>query len=161
MPAPYSVLFICTGNCCRSQMAEATLRHLGGERFRALSAGSSPAGYIHPLAIEAMRRLNTPIVDDQYSKSWDEFTDQEVDVIITVCDSAATQPCPTWAGHPATAHWSLPDPSFLPGSDEVRLAAAEAVARQLQSWVSELIELPLDELTPEQLRSELQRIAGT
>jgi len=140
-------------------MAEATLRHMGGERFRALSAGSDPAGYIHPLAIETMRRLKTPIDQEQYSKSWDEFAHEEIDVIITVCDHAATQTCPVWPGHPATAHWSLPDPSFLPGSDEERLAAAEAVARQLQAWIGQLIALSLEELSPEQLKAEVQRIA--
>ena len=161
MPAPYDVLFICTGNCCRSQMGETLLRHVGGDRFRAHSAGSDPAGFIHPLAVETMRRLNTPVFDDQYSKSWDEFADDQLDIIITVCDSAASQPCPTWPGHPATAHWSLPDPSFYPGSEQDRLAAAEAVARRFQHWIEQLIALPIDGLSPEELEAELERISET
>lgn len=158
MPAPYTVLFICTGNACRSQLAEAILRHLGGSRFIARSAGSNPAGYVHPLAIETLRSLGIS-THGLYSKSWNEFANERNDIIITVCDHAATQPCPTWPGHPATAHWGLPDPSFHTGSDEDRLAAAQAVAHQLQLWIGQLVALPLDTLSPAQLKAELQRIA--
>ncbi len=157
MPAPYNVLFICTGNACRSQMAEALLRHMGGDRFNAHSAGTEPAGFIHPLVIETMERMNVPI-EGQYSKGWNEFAREPHDIIITLCDNAASQPCPAWSGNPATAHWSLPDPSFYPGSEHDRRAAAEAIARRLQYWIGQLITLPLDNLTPDQLKSELQRI---
>jgi arsenate reductase len=153
MSDPCRVLFICTGNCCRSQMAEALLRRLGGERFAAFSAGSNPAGYVHPLAVEAMRRMGISM-DGQYSKSWDDFADTPMDIIITVCDSAASQVCPVWPGHPATAHWSLPDPSFMPGSDEERVEAALVVARQARQWIEKLIALPLQEM------SDLQRAAA-
>lgn len=158
MPRPCRVLFVCTGNCCRSQMAEALLRHMGAERFVASSAGSNPAGYIHDLAIRTMERLGVSM-DGQHSKSWHDVASDAHDIIITVCDSAATQACPTFPGHPVVAHWSLPDPSFMPGTDEERLQAAADVAATLQRWIGELIELPIEALGPEELKAELRRIA--
>ena len=157
MCEPIKVLFICTGNACRSQMAEALLRHRGGDRFEARSAGSDPAGMILPLALATMQRMGVS-TEGQYSKSWNTFADDENDIIITVCDHAAQRPCPTWVGHPATAHWPLPDPTFAPGSDEDRSNAAAEVARRLEHWISQLLTLPLDRLTPDQLKSELGRI---
>jgi len=138
-------------------MAEALLRQMGGPRFNVRSAGSHPAGFIHPLAVETMRRMNVPM-DGQRSKSWNEFARDPNDIIITVCDHAASEPCPVWLGRPATAHWSLPDPSFHPGTDEDCLAAAAAVANKLKGWFEQLLKLPVDELSPEQLKQELQRI---
>lgn len=158
MPEPYKVLFLCTGNCCRSQMAEALLRHIGGDAFEVRSAGSSPAGYIHPLVFDAMEALKVP-VENQRSKSWNEFTADANDIIITLCDSAASEPCPTWPGHPATAHWSTPDPSFMPGTEKDRIEAATAIARRLKEKIERLTQLPLDDLSPEQLKTELNRIA--
>lgn len=157
MPAPYRALFICTGNCCRSQMAEALLRHIGGDRFNAHSAGAEPSGFVHPLVIETMHRMNVS-TEGQYSKSWNELADDRYDIIITLCDYAADQPCPTWPGHPATAHWGLPDPSFYPGSDEDRLAAADRVANQIRHWIEQMVALPLNDLTADQLKAELERI---
>lgn len=160
MPAPYRVLILCTGNACRSQMGEALLRHHGGDRFVAHSAGSNYAGYIHPIAIQTMARMGIPM-DGQFSKSWSRFGDTEFDIIITVCDSAAHEPCPNWPGRPATAHWGLPDPSFHPGPEEERLEYAESVARRLERYIQQMIALPLDDLTPEQLKDELERIYNT
>ena len=133
-----TVLFLCTGNSCRSQMAEALLRDMAGERFEAVSAGSQPAGYVHPLAIEALRRMNIS-TEGARSKSWDEFADQPVDVVITVCDQAAALECPAWSGAPISAHWSLPDPAFHPGSEEERIAFAMAVANRLRAKIRGLI----------------------
>ena len=158
MGAPYSVVFICTGNSCRSQMAEALLRHLGGSRFIARSAGSNPAGYIHPLAMETMRRLNVSM-EGQFSKSWNALASELHDIIITVCDAAGTRPCPAWPGHPVTAHWSLPDPSFAAGSDEERLDAALAVAHTLERWLKQLVAVPIGEVSSDALKEALQRIA--
>ncbi len=145
------VLFLCTGNCCRSQMAEAILRRLGGERFEALSAGSHPAGFVYPLAIEAMQRLDVPIDEDQTSKSWDEFADVPVDAVITLCDAAAGESCPAWPGIPVRAHWSLPDPSSHFGTDSERLEFTLRVATRLRTKIEGLIDLdwslPEDELT--------------
>ena len=157
MAAPYRVLFICTGNCCRSQMAEALLRHLGGKRFLAFSAGSHPAGYVHALTVEAMRRMGIS-TQGQYSKSWNEFADERMDIIITVCDSAASEVCPTWPGRPATAHWSLPDPSSVPGTPDERIEAAMVVARLARRWIEGLIALPLDEMYEEQRTTAIRQI---
>jgi len=134
------VLFICTGNACRSQMAEALLRHLGGDRFEVCSAGSKPAGFIHALAIEAMARMGVPM-EDAVSKSWDEFADQPVDLVVTVCDNAAGEPCPVWPGTPRVAHWGLPDPSYHPGTPEERLDFAMRVAERLRTKLLGLIQL--------------------
>jgi arsenate reductase (thioredoxin) len=159
MPPPFRVLFICTGNCCRSQMAEALLRHLGGERFAVFSAGSQPAGFVHPLAVEAMRQLGIS-TDGQYSKGLDEFVGQTMDIIITVCDSAAADVCPRLPGKVPTAHWGLPDPSFAPGTAEDRLQAALIVARQAKSWIEQLIALPLETMTAEARQAAIRGIAA-
>jgi len=157
MPAPYDVLFICTGNCCRSQMAEALLRHLGGSRFNACSAGASPAGFVHPLTVETMQQMGIS-TEGHYSKSWNEYADKDFDIILTVCDHVAAGLCPVWPGRPATAHWGVHDPSFDPGSDEERLAKAMEVADILKSRIQQLIKLNLDDITPDQLKAELARI---
>lgn len=134
------ILFLCTGNSCRSQMAEAILRHLAGDSFESLSAGSHPAGFVHPLAIETMRRLNIPM-EEQTSKGWDEFTDKPVDVVITLCDEAAGEACPAWPQDPIRAHWSLPDPAYHPGTEEEGMELALRVAQRLRTKIEVLIEL--------------------
>jgi arsenate reductase len=121
-------------------MAEAILRHLGGDRFEVSSAGSHPAGFVHPLAIEAMRRLEIPM-DDHVSKGWEQFADAPQDVVITVCDEAAKETCPSWTGSPLTPHWSLPDPTYHPGSEEERLEFALRVAQRLRAKIEGLIAL--------------------
>ena len=132
------ILFLCTGNSCRSQMAEAMLRHHGKDRFEVFSAGSQPAGFVHPLGIEVMRRMNVPM-EDHTSKSWDDFADSTVDVVITLCDSAAGETCPVWPGDPIKVHWSLPDPANRPGSDEERLAFALQVTQRLRTKIEGLV----------------------
>ena len=135
-----SVLFLCTGNSCRSQMAEALLRHIAGERFDASSAGSHPAGFVHALAVEAMRRMKVPF-GDPTSKSWNEFAQTPFDVVITVCDAAARETCPVWPGAPITAHWSLPDPVYHLGTDEERVAFTILIAERLRTKIQAMIEL--------------------
>lgn len=112
-------------------MAEALLRIAGRDRFEAHSAGSHPAGFVHDLAIAAMSRLGVPIGEAR-SKSWDEFVQTEFDVVITLCDDAAGELCPTWPGAPLTAHWPLPDPAFHPGTDDERIEFAVQVAERLR-----------------------------
>lgn len=158
MARPIKVLFICTGNCCRSQMAEALLRAVGGDRFEVFSAGSEPAGFVHQLALETMRRMGIS-TRGQYSKSWEEFAGQPMDLIITVCDDAAGRVCAQWPGMPPTAHWGLPDPSFVLGSDEERLRMAAEVAHQIQRWLEVMVGLPLEQMTPDERRTAVQRIA--
>ncbi len=114
------------------------MNHLGGGGFRAHSAGSRPRGLVHPLALDTLRRHGVP-ADGARSKSWDEFAGPgaiPVDQIITVCDNAAQEACPLWPGHPATAHWSIPDPAAVTGPDGA--AAFESAYRDLESRIRAL-----------------------
>jgi len=116
------------------------LRSVGGDRFDALSAGSHPAGFVHPLAIEAMRRLDIPMTGAA-SKSWDVFDKALLDVVITVCDAAAAQPCPVWPAGAITAHWSLPDPALHPGTADERVEFAVRIAKRLSQKIDGLIHI--------------------
>ena len=149
-----TVLFLCTGNSCRSQMAEALLRHIGGDGFLVLSAGSHPAGFIHPLAIQALGALDVPM-EGQASKGWDEFTQTPLDVVITLCDAAAAETCPVWRGSPITTHWSLPDPSYYLGTGEERVAFAVRVAERLRTKIQGLIDLDWS-MTPDDVKRRLE-----
>ena len=120
-----SVLVLCTGNSCRSVMAEALVNHLGAGRYKAVSAGSNPAGYVHPKSLETLARHAVPLPEPR-SKSWDEFADQPFDLVITVCDEAAKEACPVFLGRYRKLHWSTPDPAKAEGSDEDINAAFDA-----------------------------------
>ena len=160
MSPPFRVLFICTANACRSQMAEAVLRQLGQERFVPRSAGIDPLGKIHPLALAAMTEAQVPI-KGQYSKSFEDLLKYEFDIIITVCDSVACLAPPAWKGNPVMAHWSLPDPVLFPGTPQEQLGVAKEVLEKLRDWIKQLIEIPLEKLAPEQIKTMLYRIAET
>lgn len=122
------VLFLCTHNSARSQMAEGILREIGGDRFEVESAGSEPSR-LHPLALEAMKKLRIDI-SDQRSKHMGAFTDQRFDHVITVCD-IASEACPVFPGTPNRIHWSITDPSAAEGTENERLAAFDAAAIDL------------------------------
>ena len=111
------VLVLCTGNSCRSVMAESLINHLGHGRYEAVSAGSFPAGYVRPESIETLRRNGIDIGEPR-SKSWDEFAGQPIDLVITVCDQAASESCPAFLGDYQKLHWSTPDPAKVDGTDE-------------------------------------------
>ncbi len=116
------VLILCTGNSCRSVMAEALFNALGKGRYQAYSAGSFPAGYVHPGSIATLRRHGIDPGQPR-SKSWDEFAGQPFDLVITVCDEAAGEACPAFTGEARRLHWSTPDPAKASGTDsEVRHA---------------------------------------
>ncbi len=139
-----NVLFLCTGNSARSILAEALLNHLGGDNFRAYSAGSHPKGQVHPLALELLRAANLP-ADGARSKSWDEFADAtspRLDVIITVCDNAAAKVCPVWPCKPAKAHWGLPDPAAVLGTEAQRRAAFGETLAELERRIRQFIAQP-------------------
>jgi len=124
------VLFLCTGNSCRSHMAEGFLRALGGDRFDAFSAGAKPTGYVHPLAIRAMRECDIDIAEHT-SKSLDVFKGQKLDYLITVCDHAR-EACSTYPGATRQLHWSFDDPAQATGSDEEKMAVFRRVRDEIR-----------------------------
>ncbi|MCE3045445.1 arsenate reductase ArsC [Legionella sp. 16cNR16C] len=131
---PVKLLFLCTGNSCRSIMAEAITNYYSNDRYLAFSAGSAPTGSVHPKAIETLARHgikpNTP-----RSKSWHEFKSESIDLVITVCDQAASESCPIFPGQPKKLHWSIPDPAKVEGSEAKINTAFEAVFNQLQQRI--------------------------
>ena len=163
---PYTVLFLCTGNSARSILAESLLNHHGRGKFRAYSAGSFPKGEVNPLALELLERLDLP-ADGLRSKSWDEFAQPvapELDFIITVCDNAAGEVCPVWPGHPVTAHWGLPDPAAVEGTQAERLLAFRETVRVLENRIKPFVELPiasLDRLRVQEHVREIGRMPRT
>lgn len=116
------------------------LRQLGADRFQAHSAGSHPAGFVHPLAIDVLGQWGIPLTE-QSSKSWNEYAGTPFDLVITVCDAAASQTCPVWPGGPMTVHWSLPDPVYHPGTDDERLEFTLRVAERLRTKIAGLVAL--------------------
>jgi protein-tyrosine-phosphatase len=143
-------LFLCTGNSARSILAEALLNHLGQGRFIGHSAGSQPTGQVNPLALATLEQQQVP-VDRPRSKRWDEFagadgTSRGMNIIITVCDSAAGEVCPVWPGSPVTAHWSIKDPAPVTGSDDIRKQAFREALEALRARIQGLIALPIQEL---------------
>ena len=136
---PFRVLFLCTGNSCRGIMAEAILNEIGEGRFQASSAGSKPAGFVHPHALACLNHNRIP-VHQPHSKTWDEFTDTDIDLVVTVCDNAAGETCPLFPGSPAKVHWGVPDPALASGSDaevsEVFQQVYEALQEHLKRFVA-------------------------
>jgi len=159
---PCNVLFLCTGNSARSVMAEALLNVLGAGRFRAYSAGSFPSGKVQPIATELARAFGYD--EPLRSKSWDEFAQADsppIDLVITVCDNAAGEVCPIWPGQPVTAHWGVPDPASVGGSEEERRCAFESAWMMLRGRIDLLLALPLDKLDRIATQQELRDIART
>lgn len=162
--SPLNVLFLCTHNSARSILAEALLNHLARGRMRAFSAGSSPRPnqQPHPLALQVLREAGIP-TDGLRSKSWDEFAAPDaphMDLIITVCDQAAGEPCPVWPGHPATAHWGYPDPSALPGDDQDRLEAFRQTMQRIKRRLEMLLALPPEKLAQTALQDSARALAS-
>lgn len=143
----WNVLFLCTGNSARSILAESLLRRFGGDRFRAFSAGSHPAGDVQPLALQLIRTAGLPD-SGLRSKSIEAFLGDDaprIDIVITVCDHAAEH-CPVFPGRPVTAHWGMADPAAVEGSEEERLQAFRTARAELQARVKLLVNLPLASL---------------
>ena len=153
-----NVLFLCTGNSARSILGEAILNHDGAGRFTAFSAGSQPAGKVNPWALRTLAERGYP-TDGYSSKSWNAFAQgQAFDLILTVCDSAAAETCPVWPGRPISAHWGIPDPAAVEGSDAEKEAAFALAFERLKRRIDRMLELPIDSLTPDVLRTALQSI---
>ena len=156
----YNVLFLCTGNSARSILAEAILGRLGAGRFTAYSAGSYPKGEVHPCALRLLNQLDFDTRAFR-SKSWDEFAGAdapELDFIITVCDNAAGESCPVWAGKPVTAHWGLPDPAAINGSEAEVAAAFADTYRMVTNRIELFLSLPLESIDAMSLQNQMRDI---
>jgi protein-tyrosine-phosphatase len=163
---PFNVLFLCTGNSCRSILAEAIMNRVGGGKFKAYSAGSHPSGEVNAHALALLKRMNHP-TDGLRSKPWDEFSRQtnpdapELDFVFTVCDNAAGEVCPIWPGQPMSAHWGLADPAAFEGSEaETGLVFADTY-RMLNNRISLFVNLPLSSLDRLSLQKRLNEIGKT
>jgi arsenate reductase len=150
------ILFLCTGNSCRSQMAQVIMNWLGKGRFEALSAGSKPSGYVHPLAIKTLEDSHLP-TEGLRSKSWEEFEGQTFDFILTVCDWAK-ESCPVWPGQPITAHWGFEDPAEATGTDEQKERVFRKVFAEIQTRIRLFIALSMESLPHFELEKRVNTI---
>jgi arsenate reductase len=156
----YNVLFLCTGNSARSVLAEVLLNSRGAGRFRAFSAGSQPVGRVNPFAVETLRQAGLP-TEGLRSKSWDEFARPgapQLDFVFTVCDSAANEVCPIWPGQPVTAHWGLPDPAAVQGSDADKAKAFRDTFIALDRRIGLFTSLPIAGLDQLALQRKVDEI---
>jgi arsenate reductase (thioredoxin) len=159
---PFNVLVLCTGNSARSILGEMLFNHLGKGRIKAYSAGSKPGGVVNPVAIETLQRHGVPC-EGARSKSWDEFGPDGVspsltfDFIFTVCGNAAAEPCPIWPGHPATAHWGIPDPAHVEPI-EARREAFEEAYQSLKKRIEAFLALPLESMTRDEVLAAVRKI---
>ena len=157
---PFNVLFLCTGNSARSIIGEAMINRVGMGKFKGYSAGSMPTGNVHPMALQLLNRLNYDTTALR-SKSWDEFSGPgapELDFVFTVCDNAANEVCPYWPGQPMTAHWGLPDPAAVEGSETERALAFADTYRMLNNRIGIFTSLPLEALDEIALQKQLDDI---
>ena len=160
MKGRYNVLFLCTGNSARSIMAEAIMNKKGWLNFTAYSAGSHPTGRVNPHALKMLQTARLPI-EGLRSKAWDEFAKPEapeLHFVFTVCDNAAKEVCPVWPGQPMTAHWAVPDPASVAGSEEQIERAFRDAFTVLERRISLLLCLPLESLDKLAIQKEIDRI---
>ena len=163
MSKPFNVLVLCTGNSARSIVGEALFNTLGEGRFKAYSAGSHPTGKVNPFAIEQVQRLGYP-VEGLRSKSCDEFAAPgapELDFVITVCDNAAGEVCPYWPGQPMTAHWGIPDPAAVHGTEVEKKFAFRQAFKSLETRVKLFLSLPLSSIDQMRLQERMNEIGRT
>jgi arsenate reductase len=156
-----NVLFLCTGNSCRSILGEATFNHLAPAGWRAVSAGSKPAGYVHPRSLALLAREGIA-TGGYHSKSWDDLS-VTPDIVITVCGSAAGEACPAYLGNVLRTHWGVEDPAHATGTDAEIDAAFMSAYSILRKRIEAFFALPLAQLeqNPEQLKIEMDKIAET
>ena len=160
MGEPTTSSFLCTGNSARSIIAEALLDHWGKGRFKAYSAGSFPKGTVHPRALDLLEKahLDTSRLS---SKSWDEFAKPgapEMDFVFTVCDQAAEEPCPVWPGQPMTAHWGVPDPAAVEGTEDEKKRAFRIAFQALETRIKLFTSLRLEALDRLAIKREVDEI---
>ncbi|PHR16898.1 MAG: ArsR family transcriptional regulator [Sphingopyxis sp.] len=158
----YNVLFLCTGNSARSILAEAILNREGKGRFKAYSAGSNPAGRVHPYSLDLLALMDHP-TENLRSKNWEEFSGPDapkLDFVFTVCDNAAGETCPVWPGQPITAHWGIPDPAAATGSEAEKRAAFTEAYRMMLNRIGLFLALPLESIDKMSLQSRLRDIGA-
>ena len=158
----HNVLILCTGNSARSILGEALINRWGDGRFVGFSAGSTPKGQVHPVALQLLEQLKLPTAGMR-SKSWDEFAAAgapPLDFVITVCDNAAGEMCPIWPGGPMKAHWGIPDPAAVEGSNEQKLVAFREAYDSLERRIKAFMALPFDSLDRAQLQQRLRDLAA-
>lgn len=152
-----NILFLCTANSCRSILAEAVFNHLAPANMRAVSAGSKPCGWVHPQSLKALARAGIEQTE-LYSKSQEVHAQLQPDVVITLCDNAANEPCPAYFDQAFKAHWGLADPAAQQGSEEEINAVFDQTVQVIRARVEQFLQLPLANLQAEQLQQELRRI---
>jgi arsenate reductase len=160
MKEHYNVLFLCTGNSARSILAEAILNNKGRPTFTAYSAGSHPTGAVRPEALRQLEQAHLP-VNGLRSKSWEEFSKPgapKLDFVFTVCDNAANEVCPVWPGQPLTAHWGIPDPAAVRGSEAGIQRSFREAYFLLDRRISLFLSLPFKALDNLALKRELDDI---
>ncbi len=160
MTRPFNVLILCTGNSARSILAESLINHWGRGRFIGYSAGSSPKGEVHPIALDLLRQMNMP-AEGMRSKSWEEFARPgapPLDFVFTVCDNAAGEMCPVWPGQPMTAHWGVADPAAVDGTEKDKWLAFRQAFRELESRIRIFTSLPVESLDRAKLQARLHEI---
>jgi arsenate reductase len=156
----YNVLFLCTGNSARSILAESIMNKLGKGRFRGFSAGSHPSGRVNPLALDLLKQLDLP-TEGLRSKSWDEFAGMDgihFDFVITVCDNAAGEACPVWPGRPVTAHWGIPDPAAVEGSELEKKFAFSQAYKSMDRRIKLFLSLPMTSIDQLRLKERMDAI---
>ena len=154
MELPIRVLFLCTGNSCRSIIAESLANHLGKGKLVALSAGSFPTGSVNPGALAVLARHDVPAGEPR-SKSWDELADDDIHLAITVCDAAAGETCPVWMGGTLRAHWGVADPAHVQGDEDIIKRAFERTFNEMKERIDALLALPLEKMKPAELAAAL------
>ena len=157
---PFNVLILCTGNSARSILGEALINHWGRGHFVGYSAGSTPKGSVHPIALQLLQQMKLP-TEGLRSKSWDEFAQPAappLDFVFTVCDNAAGESCPYWPGQPMTAHWGLEDPAAAQGTETEQWLAFRKTFRELESRIKAFTSLPIRALDKASLKARLDGI---
>ncbi|MEE4246533.1 MAG: arsenate reductase ArsC [Kangiellaceae bacterium] len=154
-----NLLFICTHNRCRSILSEAIFNHVAGDYLTAFSAGSQPSGQVHPLSLKYLSDSDISI-DGLHSKSWDEFDNKNIDISITVCDSAAKEACPVWFGDTIKVHWGLEDPSKIIGDQQAQELAFEKTIDIITSRAKHFIELLKDAPSKQTLAARIEQLTN-
>lgn len=160
---PCNVLFLCTGNSARSILAESIMNKWGKGRFRGFSAGSQPNGTVNPLALDLLKGLDFP-TEGLRSKSWDEFAGPggtQFDFVITVCDNAAGETCPVWPGMPITAHWGIPDPAAVEGTEMEKKAAFTLAFKAMDRRIKLFLRLPVASIDQMRIKDRMDEIGRT